>query len=404
LALKRRKAKNELNTGTAQSIFVGGGSVAGPFVNEQNALSTAAVYACVRVISETVAGLPLHLFREIDDGLEVAKDHKLNRLLHTAPNPEMTSFALRETMLAHLLLWGNSYVQILRDGAGRVAALYPLLPSKMEVSRSEAGEIYYTYWRDFDETRPGEKSGGVTLTREQVLHIPGLSFNGLVGLSPIGLAKEAVGMAMATERYGAGFFANSATPAGILEHPGAIKDTEQVRVAWEALFRGKTGKVAVLEDGMKFHSVSIPPEQAQFLETRKFQLNEIARIFRVPPHMIGDLEKSSFSNIEQQSLEFAKYTIQPWVVRLEQAMAQSLLTEREQDDLCIKFNLDGLLRGDYETRMKGYAIGIQNGFLSPNDCRRLENMNKIPGGDEYVFNGGMVGIGSIKTRREAEEE
>lgn len=191
------------------------------------------------------------------------------------------------------------------------------------------------------------------------------------------------------------FFANGANPGGILEHPGAIKNPGSIRDSWEALYKGakNSGKVAVLEDGLKFHQVSIPPEQAQFLETRKFQLNEIARIFRIPPHMIGDLEKSSFSNIEQQSLEFVKYTLDPWVIRWEQSMHQSLILPSEKDTVFIKFNLDGLLRGDYETRMKGYSIGIQNGFMSPNDVRRLENLNEIPdelGGNNYMVNGNMV--------------
>ena len=238
------------------------------------------------------------------------------------------------------------------------------------------------------------------LSKEDVLHIPGLSYDGLVGYSPIALARNAVGMAIATEDYGASFFANGANPGGILEHPGTIKNPGGIRDSWEALYKGakNSGKVAVLEDGLKFHQVSIPPEQAQFLETRKFQLNEIARIFRIPPHMIGDLEKSSFSNIEQQSLEFVKYTLDPWVVRWEQSMHQALILPSEKDAVFLKFNLDGLLRGDYETRMKGYAIGIQNGFMSPNDVRRLENFNEIPdeeGGNNYMVNGNMVKLADV---------
>jgi HK97 family phage portal protein len=219
-------------------------------------------------------------------------------------------------------------------------------------------------------------------------------------------------MAIATENYGAGFFANGANPGGVLEHPGAIKDPAKVRDAWEVLYKGaqNSGKVAVLEDGLKFSTVSIPPEAAQFLETRKFQLNEIARIFRVPPHMIGDLDKSSFSNIEQQSLEFVKYCVNPWIIRWEQAMWQNLIPLAEKDTHFIKFNLDGLLRGDYETRMKGYAIGIQNGFFSPNDVRKLENMNEIPaerGGFNYMVNGNMVkleDVGAAYQKRKGVEE
>lgn len=389
---KKPKATDSISPN--KSIFWGG-STSGVPVSEQSAMQTASVYACVRAISETIASLPLNIYSYEEHGSKIATDHSLYNLLHYEPNPEMTSFQFRETLMSHLLLWGNAYAQIMRDRNGTVTALYPLLPNKMDVWRSTGGEIFYTYWRDLDEAHPHEKSGDVTLSKRDVLHIAGLSFNGLVGLSPIGLAKNAIGMAIATENYGAGFFANGANPGGILEHPSTIKNPASVRDAWESLYKGSgnSGKVAVLEDGLKFHTISIPPEQAQFLETRKFQLNEIARIFRIPPHMIGDLEKSSFSNIEQQSLEFVKYTLDPWVVRLEQSMCQSLLLPSEKSKYFIQFNLNALLRGDYSTRMNGYAIARQNGWMSANDIRELENLNRIPeddGGDLYLVNGNMV--------------
>lgn len=233
------------------------------------------------------------------------------------------------------------------------------------------------------------------LSPHEVLHIPGLGFDGLVGYSPIAMAKNAIGLAIATEEYGAKFFANGAAPSGVLEHPGTIKDPSRVREAWQSQFGGSSnsGKVAVLEEGMKYTPISISPEQAQFLETRKFQINEIARIFRVPPHMVGDLEKSSFSNIEQQSLEFVKYTLDPWVVRWEQSIMRGLLSPDEKKQYFAKFNVDGLLRGDYQSRMNGYAVGRQNGWMSANDIRELENMDRIPaeeGGDMYLINGNML--------------
>ena len=183
------------------------------------------------------------------------------------------------------------------------------------------------------------------------------------------MARNAIGLAIATEEYGSKFFANGAAPSGVLEHPGILKDPVKVRDSWMQTFGGShnANKVAVLEEGMKYTPISISPNEAQFLETRKFQIDEIARIFRVPPHMIGDLEKSSFNNIEQQSLEFVKYTLDPWVSRWEQAMVRSLLTKEEKKDYFIKFNVDGLLRGDYKSRMDGYAIGRQNGWMSAND-------------------------------------
>nr|WP_288820889.1 phage portal protein [uncultured Allobaculum sp.] len=209
------------------------------------------------------------------------------------------------------------------------------------------------------------------------------------------MAKNAIGMAIACEEYGAKFFAHGAAPSGVLEHPGTLKDPSRVRESWQATFGGSSnsGKVAVLEEGMKYTPISVPPEQAQFLETRKFQINEIARIFRVPPHMVGDLEKSSFSNIEQQSLEFVKYTLDPWVSRWEQAMTKVLFSDDEKQSFSIKFNVDGLLRGDYQSRMNGYAIARQNGWMSANDIRRLEELDPLPaeaGGDLYLVNGNML--------------
>jgi HK97 family phage portal protein len=376
--------------------FLFGGTTAGKTVNERTAMQATAVYACVRILSEAIAGLPLRVYRyRTDGGKEKAVEHRLYYLIHNEPNPEMTSFVFRETLMSHLLLWGNAYAQIIRDGRGQVLALYPLLPNKMDVSRSASGELTYTYRRDAEESRINPDSGTVVLRRDEVLHIPGLGFDGLIGYSPIGIAKNAIGLAMATEEYGASFFSNGANPGGVLEHPGVVKDPKRVRESWNAVYQGSGNahRIAVLEEGMKFQSIGIPPEQAQFLETRKFQLNEIARIFRVPPHMVGDLEKSSFSNIEQQSLEFVKYTLNPWVMRWEQALQQALLLPSEKPMYFIRFNVDGLLRGDYQGRMNGYATGRQNGWLSANDIRELEDMNRIPnedGGDLYLVNGNMT--------------
>ena len=389
----RDKPQNRVGGGWS---FLFGGTTSGKTVNERTAMQTTAVYACVRILSEAVAGLPLHIYRyRSDGGKERIPLHPLYHLLHDEPNPEMTSFVFRETLMSHLLLWGNAYAQVVRNGRGQAVALYPLLPSKMDVSRAANGELLYTYYRDADETGLNPKGGYITLRRDEVLHIPGLGFDGLIGYSPVAMAKNAIGMSLATEEYGASFFANGANPGGVLEHPGVIKDIGRVKESWNSAYQGNGNahKIAVLEEGMKFQAIGIPPEQAQFLETRKFQINEIARIYRVPPHMVGDLEKSSFSNIEQQSLEFVKYTLDPWVVRWEQSLQQSLLLPSEKPSLFIRFNLDGLLRGDYQSRMNGYAVGRQNGWMSANDIRELEDMNRISageGGDLYLVNGNML--------------
>src|SRR5574344_98255 len=299
--------------------FLFGGTTSGKAVTERSAMQMTAVYSCVRILSEAIAGLPIHLYRSDDDGSKAkATDHPLYFILHDEPNPEMTSFVFRETLMTHLLLWGNAYAQIIRNGKGEVVALYPLMPNRMALDRYDKGRLYYSYNHSSEES-PTLEGSTVILRPSDVLHIPGLGFDGLVGYSPIAMAKNAIGMAIACEEYGATFFANGAAPSGVLEHPGTIKDPSKVRESWQATFggSGNANKIAVLEEGMKYTPISISPEQAQFLETRKFQINEIARIFRVPPHMVGDLEKSSFSNIEQQSLEFVKYTLEPWIIRWE---------------------------------------------------------------------------------------
>lgn len=394
--------------GSSYSFYMGGSS-AGKNVNERSVMQMTAVYSCVRILAEAVAGLPLHLYRYKEDGgKERAIDINLYHLLHDEPNKEMSSFIFRETLMTHLLLWGNAYAQIIRNGKGEVVALYPLMPNKMQVDRDENGELYYIYTRSSEEAKTME-GATVYLTPKDVLHIPGLGFDGLVGYSPIAMAKNAIGLAIATEEYGAKFFANGAAPSGVLEHPGTIKDPSRLRENWNSTFGGSanSGKVAVLEEGMKYTPISISPEQAQFLETRKFQIDEIARIFRVPPHMVGDLEKSSFSNIEQQSLEFVKYTLDPWVIRWEQSLSRSLLNEDEKRKYFFKFNLEGLLRGDYESRMSGYATARQNGWMSANDIRELENLDKIPaedGGDLYLINGNMLPLNKAGAYANIEKE
>ena len=347
-----RDAPSNSTAGSGYGFFMGS-TASGKRVNARSAMQMTAVYSCVRILSEAVAGLPLQFYRYNDNGgKEKAVDHPLYFLLHDEPNPEMTSFVFRETLMTHLLLWGNAYSQIIRNGKGEIVALYPLMPDRMTVDRDEHGRLCYEYLvYDGDDvdgrTGTDPKANGkiVRLHPADVLHIPGLGFDGLVGYSPIAMAKNAIGLAIAAEEYGSKFYANGAAPSGVLEHPGT------------------------------------------------FQIDEIARIFRVPPHMVGDLDKSSFSNIEQQSLEFVKYTLDPWVSRWEQAMVRALLSAEEKKKYFFKFNVDGLLRGDYQSRMTGYATARQNGWMSANDIRELENMDRIPeelGGDLYLINGNMT--------------
>ena len=391
---RTRDAPVNRTSGSTYSFFMGG-STSGKYVNERTSMQMTAVYSCVRILSEAIASLPLNTFIYTDNGgKEKAISHPLYHLLHDEPNPEMSSFIFRETLMTHLLLWGNAYAQIIRNGKGEVIALYPLMPDRMTVDRDKNGHLYYKYTKSNDDA-PTMENGSVILSTSDVLHIPGLGFDGLVGYSPIAMAKNAIGLAIAAEEYGSKFYANGAAPSGVLEHPGTLKDPGRVRESWQSTFGGSANanKVAVLEEGMKYTPISISPNEAQFLETRKFQINEIARIFRVPPHMVGDLEKSSFSNIEQQSLEFVKYTLDPWVVRWEQALYRTLLSEEEKKTVFFKFNVEGLLRGDYASRMNGYATARQNGWMSANDIRELEDLDRIPaelGGDLYLVNGNML--------------
>ena len=384
---------------SAAPVFYFGTSGSGKSVTVQSAIQLSTVYACVRVISETIASLPLGIYETVNDGNEKATDHPLYRLLHDEPNSEMTSFVFREVMLAHLLLYGNSYSQIIRSGKNQVIGLYPLLPDHMEVDRDSKGNLTYTYTTSDGKT--------VSIKPRDVLHIPGLGFDGVMGYSPIALEKNAIGLGIASEEYGSKFFSNGARPSGILTHPNTVKNPKALRESWNSAYGGSSNsnRVAILEEGMKFEPIAIPNNEAQFLETRKFQVDEICRIFRVPPHLVGNLEHATFSNIEHQSIDFAVHTIRPWLVRIEQAMNRALLSEQEKGRFFVQFNIDGLMRGDYKSRMEGYAIGRQNGWLSANDIRALENQNPIPadqGGDAYLVNGNMISI-STAMKQQTEE-
>ena len=341
------------------------------------------------MISETVASLPLNLLKELTNGdSEKAKQHPLYTILKDTPNSEMSSFTFREMQMTNLLLWGNAYSLIKRNKQGQIVELYPLKSKNMKVERDAVtNKIKYIYTNN--------KGISTTYTPKQVLHIPAFTFDGVLGVSPITYAREAMGLALATEEFGARFFGNGARPGGVLEHPGTIKDPDKLRDSWNKVYQGTANshKVAVLEEGMKYHEIGMSPEDSQFLQTRSFQLTEICRIFRVPPHMIGDLSRSTFSNIEHQSIDFVVHTIRPWLVRWEQAIIRSLLNDEERTIYYPKFNVDGLMRGDFTTRMSGYAIARQNGWMSANEIRALEDMNKIPadqGGDLYLLNGNMI--------------
>jgi len=388
---------------TAPSIWLFGKSTSGKNVNEKTAMTLAAVYACVRVISESMASLPLNLFKyNGEGGSDKDREHPLYHVLHDEPNPEMTSFTFRETLITHQLLWGNAYAQVIRNMRGQVIGLYPLMPDQMTVNRDDkTNVIYYDYKVSKANASLNLQAGEtVRLEAEDVLHVPGLGFDGLIGYSPIAMMRNSIGEGLAVEEYGAKFYENGATPTGVLEHPGILKDPEKLRQSWQKAYggSGNAGKTAILEEGLTYKTIGISPKDAEMIEARKFNVEEIARIFRIPPHMIGDLEHATFSNIEHQSLEFVKYTLNPWMARWEQSMDRRLLTDAEKKDHYIQFNPEGLLRGDLQSRNQAYAVARQNGWMSANDIRRKEGMDLIPsdfGGDRYLCNGNMVDIATV---------
>ncbi len=354
-------------------------SATGVNVNETTAMRASAVYACVRVLAESVASLPLPVFRRRKTrGKDIARDHPLYRLLHDRPNPEMSSFVFRETLQSHVSLWGNAYAEIETNQSGRVLGLWPLRPDVTKPRRLNGTIVF--------DTKVGNDD--VTIAGERVLHIPGLGFDGLVGYSPIGIAKETIGLALATEEFGARFFSNGARPGGVLQHPGQVgaEAAKRLKASWNEVQGGLTNvqRTAILEEGMTFKEIGIPPDHAQFLETRKFQTREIARIFRVPPHLIGDLEQATFSNIEQQSLEFVVHTMRPWLVRWEQTLNYALFSDRDQGGQAFcEFQVEGLLRGDSAQRAAFYTALFNVGALSVNDIRDKENLNPVDGGDRH---------------------
>jgi len=368
-----------------QLAVVGGGSSAGISVTPGSALTSSAVFACVRILAETIASLPLIVYERKGKGRDRAVNFYLYPVLHDNPNEYMTSFELRETLQGHLALWGNAFSQLDYDAAGRITSIFPLRPDRMREIRLENGQKYYHY-----QLPNGQF---IWLSDDKVWHLKAFG-DGIWGYSPVELLRNAIGLNMALEKFGSKFFGNGARPGGVLEHPGTLGENAQksLRASWNEMHAGldNSHKVAILEEGMKWHDIGIPPEDAQFLETRKFQLNEISRIYRIPPHMIADLEKATFSNIEQQDLEFVKYTMFPWLKRWEQSIHTNLLMERERKKYYVEFLVDGLLRGDNASRSNFYATAKQWGWMSTNEIREKENMNPVEGGDVYLVPMNMI--------------
>lgn len=380
----------EREEGTWWSVFAGRNPLK-TTVTERDAMQITTVYACVRIISETIASLPMKVYKnQATGGKTEARNHPLWKIVHDQANDEMTSFTYWETVLGHLLTWGNSYSEIERDGAGNVVGLWPLPPDIVQVTKKNN---VVSYVITLDEGKQ------VTLSSDKVLHFHGLGYDGITGYSPIQMTRRSLEFAKATEIYGQNFFENGAQPSGVLEMEGVLRDTaarDRLRESWNQIHGGprNSHRVAVLEAGTKYKPISLPPEDAQFLETRRYQKADIAQLYRVPLHMINDLTNATFSNIEHQSIEFVVHTIRPYLVRMEQEIRRKLLTRSADSQYEAEWLVDGLLRGDAKSRSEALQIQRQNGIINADEWREIENMNPQEGGQGkiYLVNSAMIGI------------
>ena len=373
---KKKQTRSILSSPNSwlSSVFTGAATASGQKVTTDSALRQPAVFACVRVISEDVASLPCKIYQKNSDGNRTSiSSHPIAKLMQLTPNPEMSSFTFKETMTAHVLTHGNAYAEIEHNGAGEVVALWILLPEKMQIKVIE-GNIVYEY------------DNKMRLSSDKVLHLRGLGHDGIMGYSPIQYCKETIGISAAMEQSGGSFFANSSRPSGVLSHPAKLSEdaSRRLRQGWDGMYSGSgnLGRTAILEEGMQWKGLSIPHSDAQWIEARQFALQDIARMYRVPPHMIGDLSRSSFSNIESQQISYMQQTIMPWLRRWEQEINRKLIGG--DGSLYAEFMAEEILRGNTSERFDAYKTARESGWMSVNEIRERENLNKIEGGDSYI--------------------
>jgi HK97 family phage portal protein len=365
--------------------LAGSQSLSGENVTEKTALTYSAVWNAVTLISGTIGALPLHLMQKRDKQKRVADNLPLYSLLHDRPNPFMTAMSFRELLVAHVLLWGNAFAEKVLDGMGKVVELWPISPDRVR-----------PFIKDFQIFYEIKIQGGtsVILPRERVLHIPGLGFDGYVGYSVVAMARKSMGLGMALETFGSLYFGNGTHPGIIVSHPTSLSAQSHSNLK-ESLLEsysglGKSHKLLLLEEGMKVEKVNIPNNDSQFLESRSFQIPEIARWFNLPPHKLKDLTRSSFNNIESEQISFVTDSILPWLVRLEQNFNNQLLTPSERSlsgygSLYFKHNIEGLLRADATSRGNYYRAMFNIGALSINEIRSLEELDPIDGGDKHFI-------------------
>ncbi len=380
-------------------FFGGRPTESGSMVSEQNALSLTTVWACVNVVAEALAKLPLNLYRHLSNGdHELVTDLPVAALVAAAPNDEMSTAAWKSTTMGWVLTWGNGYAEIERNGAGLPIALHPLAPNRIIPRRRQRNPVTgRDEWRiEYYVTRTALQSPylleqqtltGDPIDRDDMLHFAGLGFDGIVGYSPVAMAREAIGLGLSAQAYGARFFGNSGVPSGILKSAKTVKDPKKLREQWDLVHSGPgQRRTAVLEDGVEYQQIGIPPEDSQFLQTRLFQRTEICGIYRVPPHKVGELTRSTNNNIEHQEMEFVNDCLMGWLVRFEQECGRKLLTlEQLRAGYFFSFDVDQILRGDMGARYAAYATGRQWGYLSADDVRRREKMNALPKGQGAIY-------------------
>ena len=372
----------------AEWLFSENTSSTGIAVNEESAMQLSAVFAAVRVISETMASLPWGV-KQTTDGIIVDADaHPVNQLIH-APNQLMTDFTFRETCQAHLCLHGNAFIAIKRDAAGNPIRLIPIQPHRVAVKIYEDQKFY-----QIDDKE--------TFDDSEMIHLVGLGFDGIKGKSVLEAARQSIGLGLAADRFGGSFFGNGANVSAVLTHHARLSDEAYKRLlrSWTQRNTGMDNahKTAILEEGMKIEKMSISPQDSQFIATRQFGVVDIARFFRVPLAYLGSIENSSTrANIEEQGIQFQRNTILPWVKRWEAEFNRKLFTG---SDYFIRFNMDGLLRGDIRSRYEAYTKGRQWGWISANDVRKLENLPPIDGGDAYLQPLNMTEVGSAQNTPE----
>jgi HK97 family phage portal protein len=373
-------------------LFGGSSTDSGVSITPETALTYSAVYQAVRCISEAVSSLPLNLYeRQPGGGKNKASAHPLYSILHDSPNPEMSSLQWRECSMAHLLLWGNSYTEIVRDLDGNCVELWPIDPSIVTAKRTDSGELYYDLNR-----------GKSFITAANMLHISGLSFDGISGMSPISMARQSLGLSLAIEQFGAGYFGRGARPGGVLTFPGQLSPEarQNLRRSFEELHAGgaNSHRVALLEAGLKWESIGVPPDDSQFLQSREFQVVEVARWFNIPPHKLRDLNKPSYNSLEMMNIEFLTDTLRPWLVRWEQSLNRKIIRPKDRGNYFCEHNVEGVLRGDIASRYQAYSVARNWGWLSVNEIREKENMNGVgPEGDLYMQPLNMQALGTAPT-------